>query len=152
MTIKRHEAMILSLRRRSDARQKFSPCDFSFANSCRQIHIFCPKFIISWHFATMAIGSANPVHSRATNSVVGDGILSKFKLIQAFMVVLVTCKNEEDRSKKEGTQVVTTFSNYKSLGIFSNAQGQLTPQPLVKSCQISNLFEIFYSCPCYLQE
>ena len=61
MTIKRHEAMILSKRRRSDARQKFSPCNFSLANSCRQIHIFCAKFIISSHLATLAIGSANPV-------------------------------------------------------------------------------------------
>ena len=34
--------------------------------------------------------------SRAANSVIGDGILTKFKLIQAFIVVLVTCKNEED--------------------------------------------------------
>ena len=34
--------------------------------------------------------------SRATNSEVSGGILPKFKLIQAFIVVLVTCKNEED--------------------------------------------------------
>ena len=47
--------------------------------------------------------------SRATNSEVSDGILPKFKPIQAFMVGLVTCKNEEDPSKKEGTRVVTTF-------------------------------------------
>ena len=33
----------------------------------------------------------------------------KFKLIEALMVVLVTCKNEEDSSKKEGTRVVTAF-------------------------------------------
>ena len=39
---------------------KIFACDFSFANSCRQIHIFCANFIISSHFATMAIGSANP--------------------------------------------------------------------------------------------
>ena len=32
---------------------------------------------------------------RATHSVSGDGILPKLKLIKAFMVVLVTCKNEE---------------------------------------------------------
>ena len=31
------------------------------------------------------------------------------KLIQACMVGLVTCKNEEDPSKNEGTRVVTTF-------------------------------------------
>ena len=52
----------------------------------------------------------------------------KFKLIQAYIVVLVTCKNEEDSSKNEGSRVVTTFSHYKSMGIFSNAQEQLTPQ------------------------
>ena len=33
----------------------------------------------------------------------------KFKLIQAFMVDLITYKNEEDASKNEGTRVVTTF-------------------------------------------
>ena len=37
------------------------------------------------------------------NSVVGNGILPKFKLIQAFMVVLIICKNEEDPPKNEGT-------------------------------------------------
>ena len=40
--------------------------------------------------------------SRAANSEVSDGTLPKFKLIQAFMVGLVTCKNEDDPSKKEG--------------------------------------------------
>ena len=40
---------------------------------------------------------------------ISDGILPKFKPIQAFMVDLVTCKNEEDPSKNEGTRVVTTF-------------------------------------------
>ena len=35
-------------------------------------------------------------HSRAANSAVRCGILPKFELIQAFIVVLVTCKNEED--------------------------------------------------------
>ena len=42
-------------------------------------------------------------------SEVSDGILPKFKLIPAFMVGLVICKNEEDPSKNEGTRVVTTF-------------------------------------------
>ena len=41
--------------------------------------------------------------------MVGDGILPKFKFVQAFMIVLVSCKNEEDRSKIEGTREVTTF-------------------------------------------
>ena len=45
--------------------------------------------------------------SRAACSVVSDRILTK--LIQAFMIVLVTCKNEENPFENEGTRVVTTF-------------------------------------------
>ena len=40
-------------------------------------------------------------HSRAANSKASNGILPIFKLIQAFIVVLVTCKNEEDSIKNE---------------------------------------------------
>ena len=47
--------------------------------------------------------------SRAANSEVSDGILPKSKLIQAFIVGLVTCKNEEDQSKNDCTRVVTIF-------------------------------------------
>ena len=64
--------------------------------------------------------------SRAANSVVGGGILTKFKLNQAFIAFLVTCKNEEDSSKNKGTRVVTLFSHNKSIGIFLNARRQLT--------------------------
>ena len=38
-----------------------------------------------------------------------DGILTKFKLIQALIVVLIVCKNEEDPNKTESTRMVTTF-------------------------------------------
>ena len=41
-------------------------------------------------------------------SVVESG--PKFELVQDFMVVLVTCKNEEDRIKIEGARVLTRFS------------------------------------------
>ena len=40
---------------------------------------------------------------------VGGGIWPKFQLIQAFMHVLVTCKNEDDRFKHEGARVFTRF-------------------------------------------
>ena len=42
-------------------------------------------------------------------SIVGDGILPKFKLGKAFIIVLVTCKNEDDPYKIEGPRVVTLF-------------------------------------------
>ena len=44
--------------------------------------------------------------SRAANSEVSGGIQPKFKLIQAFIVVLVSCKNEEDPIKNEGDRVL----------------------------------------------
>ena len=46
----------------------------------------------------------------------------KFELIQAFMHVLVFCKNEDDPIKNEGARVLTTFLHYKSMGIFPDAQ------------------------------
>ena len=45
--------------------------------------------------------------SRAANSAVRGRIWSNFKLVQDFMVVLVTCKNEEDPIKNEGARVFT---------------------------------------------
>ena len=56
--------------------------------------------------------------SRAANSEVSGGILPKFELIQAFNVVLVTCKNEEDPIKNEGARVLTRFSPLQVYGIF----------------------------------
>ena len=60
------------------------------------------------------------------------------------MFGLVTCKNEEDLSKNEAIRVVTAFFHYKSLGIFPDAQGQITVKSLVGSCGISNPFEVLW--------
>ena len=46
---------------------------------------------------------------KGANSKIGDAILKKFKLIQALIVVLIACKNEEDPSKIESNREVTTF-------------------------------------------
>ena len=76
--------------------------------------------------------------SRAANSVVGDGNWQKFKLIQAFMVGIATCKNNEDPSKMKSLKWSQHFSHYKSMGSFPDIQGQLTPWTLVQNCRISN--------------
>ena len=68
----------------------------------------------------------------------GDGILTKFKLIQAFIVVLLICKNEEDPFEIESTRVVTTFLTLYVYGYFLDAQGHLTPQSKVRPGQILN--------------
>ena len=70
---------------------------------------------------------------RAANSEVSSGILPKFKVIQAFIVVLVTCKNEEDPIKNERARVLTSL-----LFDFSGAQGQLTPKSVVEFRRNSN--------------
>ena len=49
--------------------------------------------------------------SRGANSKIKicDGILTKFELIQALIVVLIVCKNEEDPFKIDCTRVVAIF-------------------------------------------
>ena len=49
------------------------------------------------------------------------------------MGFLVACNNEEDSIKNEGPRVVTTL-----FVDFSDAQGQLTPTSVMKTCQNSN--------------
>ena len=44
--------------------------------------------------------------SRAANSVVSGGICPKFKLIQAFMYALITCKYEKDPIKNSRENVM----------------------------------------------
>ena len=61
--------------------------------------------------------------SRAANSEVIGGIPPKFELIQAFIVVLVACKNEKDPIKNNGSRVLTRFSHYKSMGVFQMLKG-----------------------------
>ena len=46
--------------------------------------------------------------SSAANFVVGSHVLPKFKLIQAFIAALLTCKNEEVPFKNEVARVFTT--------------------------------------------
>ena len=45
-------------------------------------------------------------------------------------------------SKMKELECSKDFSHYKSMGIFPDAQGQLTPQSLVRSGRISNSFEL----------
>ena len=60
------------------------------------------------------------------------------------MHVLVTCKNEDDQIKMKELECSQDFSHYKSMGIFPDAQGQLTPQSLVRSGRISNSFKMLW--------
>ena len=49
------------------------------------------------------------------------------------MPVLVTSNFDDDSIKNERASIETAFSHYKSMGNFLDAQGQLTPQSVVRS-------------------
>ena len=71
--------------------------------------------------------------SRADNSAARGQIWLNFKLNQDLMYVVVPCKYRKDPIENSGDNAWTPFSHCKSTGIFSNAQGQITPQPEVGS-------------------
>ena len=50
----------------------------------------------------------------------------EIELVQAFMPVLVT-SNFDDSIKNKWASMETSYSHYKSMGNFLDAQGQLTP-------------------------
>ena len=64
-------------------------------------------------------------------------IWSKFELFQDYIVVLITCKNEEDPIKSEGARVFPTLYSK-----FSDAQGQITLQLVVVSGRNLNSFKL----------
>ena len=66
----------------------------------------------------------------------------KFELIQVFMHVLVSYKNKEESIKTEGARVFITFSHYKSVEIFPDAQGLLTQKSVIRSGRVLYSFEI----------
>ena len=70
-------------------------------------------------------------------SLVGSCLI--FNPFKILWVVLLTCKNKEDPIKNEGARVVTTL-----FVDFSEAQGQLTPKSAMESCQNSNSSELLW--------
>ena len=68
-----------------------------------------------------SIGIFPDAQGRLTLQSVHGPIWSKFQLVQDFMFVLLTCKNEEHPIKYRGARVFTTL--YIN---FSDVQGQMT--------------------------
>ena len=63
----------------------------------------------------------------AANSIVGGQVWPKIKLIKALIIVLDTCKNDEDPSKMKALVCSQHYYHYKSIENFPDVQGQLTP-------------------------
>ena len=58
-------------------------------------------------------------------------------------LVLLTPRMKKIHLKMKSLEWSHYFSHYKSMGIFPDAQGQLTHEPLVRSCRNSNLIQAF---------
>ena len=91
-------------------------------------------------FTTLYINFSDAQGQITLESVVVSGLnlysskLSCMSLLPARMRMI--------KSKMKELECSQDFSHYKSMGIFPDAQGQLTPQSLVESGPNSNLSEI----------
>ena len=59
-------------------------------------------------------------------------------------LVLSSARMKKIHPKMKVLEWSQHFSHYKSMGIFPDAQGQLTHKSLVQSCRISNPFEMLW--------
>ena len=59
-----------------------------------------------------------------------------------YVIITFTCTYEKDPIKDSTEKVETQFSRYKFMEIFSDAQGQLILQPVVRFDQIWNCSEL----------
>ena len=69
-------------------------------------------------------------------------IWPNFELILTFMHALIAGKYGKDQMKNSGENVMTSFLHYKSMGFFSDAQGQPTPWSMVGFRRISKSFKL----------
>ena len=67
---------------------------------------------------------------------------SNFKIIKALMYVIFTCKIEKDLIKNSREKVETSFIPLKAYANFSDFQGQLTPQSVVRASRNSKSSEL----------
>ena len=74
------------------------------------------------HYKGMEISSDVQSQLKSTVPAVRGRNWPNFKFMRDFMVVLVTCKNEEDSIENKGANVASTLNTD-----FPSAQGQLTP-------------------------
>ena len=93
-------------------------------------------------FTTLYINFSNTQGQITLESVVVSGRnlnSSKFLCMSS-----LPARMRMTESKMKEQECSQDFSHYKSMGIFQDAQGQLTPQSLVESGPNSNLSEILW--------
>ena len=93
-------------------------------------------------FTTLYINFSDAQGQITLESVVVSGRnLNSSKL---WCMSLLPARIRMIKSKMKELECSQDFSNYKSMGIFQDAQGQLTPQSLVESGPNSNVSKILW--------
>ena len=72
--------------------------------------------------------------------VVGSGRISNSSKLSCMILLPASMKRIQSRTAEEKS--THRFSHYKPMGIFSDAQVQLSPQSVVQSGRNSNSFEL----------
>ena len=121
--------------RRIDRYTISSPCEPSLPASMKKIRSKMKALEWTQHF---------PHYNSMVAMETSGRIWPDFELIQALIHVLITCKYEKNPIKNSGENVMTSFSPLKVYGDFPDAQGQLTPQSLVRSGRTLNSSEMLW--------
>ena len=83
--------------------------------------------------------------SRAANSALQGWTWLNFELIRDLMVVLITCKNEEDRIKNVGATVFTTLNSHFSNALKAGNSAVHGPMSLIFEI-IRDLMDVLVTC------
>ena len=93
-------------------------------------------------FTTLYINFSDAQGQITLELVAVSGRNLKFNSSKFLCMSLLPARMRMIDSKMEELECSQDFSHYKSMGIFPDAQGQLTPQSLVRSGRISNSSEM----------
>ena len=93
-------------------------------------------------FTTLYINFSDAQGQITPQSLVRSGRISNSS--EMLWMCWLPASIKKIRSKMKELECSQDFSHYKSMGIFPDAQGQLTPQSLVRSGRISNSFEMLW--------
>ena len=106
-----------------------------------------PKMkVLEWsqhfsHYKSMGI------FPNAQGQLTNKSLVGSWRISNPFEILwlsLLPARIKKNKSKMKELEWSQHFSHYKSMGIFPNAQGQLTNKSLVESWRISNPFEILW--------
>ena len=92
--------------------------------------------------STLFINFSDAQGQLTPKSVMESGRNSKSS--ELLWLVLLSARMKKIHPKMKVLEWSQHFSHYKSMGIFPDAQGQLTHKSLVGTCRISNPFEILW--------